>query len=338
MIKPLTEELLAKHTTFRIGGPARVFVEVGSIDELREAVLFSQNQKLPIFVLGGGSNLLVSDVGFDGLVLKVNIKGVEFSEPNLLVAGAGENWDETVAVAVNKNLAGIENLSWIPGNVGAVPVQNIGAYGTEVREVVEWVEVFDPEIMKTRTLSNAQCGFGYRDSYFKTEEGKRLIVTRVAMRLTTNGKPNISYKDLVNYFAGKPEPTISDVRNAVIDIRKKKLPDVAKVGTAGSFFKNPVITEEKYKELCEKYPGIPNFPAASGFKKVPLAWILDKVCGLNGFREGNVGLYETQPLALVNFGNGTSAEIKKLAANIFNEVKNKTGIEIEWEVIPVGNF
>ncbi len=335
-IKPF--EPLSFYTSFRIGGPARFLIEVDSVKGIKIAVTFAQDKKLPYFVLGEGSNLLVSDKGFEGVVIKVKIKGIDFPESNLLVAGAGEHWDTVVAVAVSKNLSGIENLSYIPGSVGAAPVQNIGAYGSEVKEVIEWVEVFDPARMDVRTLSNADCRFGYRNSVFKSEAGKNLIVTRVAMRLKEHAKPNISYKDLAHYFANTKEPTIAEVRNAVIEIRQKKLPDIKKVGTAGSFFKNPVITEEKYKELAGTYVGLPSFPAEQGFKKIPLAWILDKVCGLNGHKEGNVGLYETQPLALVNFGGGTASEIKSLAEKISKQIKEKTEVKIEWEVIPVGNF
>ncbi len=336
MIEIFPNVPLASFTTFRVGGPARFLINVNEISDLKSAINFALSKKLSYFVIGGGSNLLVSDEGYDGVVIKLNINGIEFPESNLVIAGASEHWDTVVATSISKNLAGIENLSWIPGSVGAAPVQNIGAYGTEIREVIEWVEVFDPKIMNVRTLLNSECRFGYRDSFFKTEEGRALIVTRVAMRLSESGKPNLSYKDLANYFVGKKQPTPLEVRNVVIDIRKNKLPDITKIGTAGSFFKNPIVTEERYTELAGLYPGLPFFPAYGGFKKIPLAWILDKVCNFNGYREGNVGLYKTQPLALVNFGGGTSIEIKKLADKIFNEVKNKTGIEIEWEVIPIG--
>lgn len=335
MVKILSLEPLARHTTFRIGGPARFFIEVKTVPDLVEAVAYTAMAKLPYLTLGGGSNLLISDAGFDGVVIKVEVEGIEFPEKDLLVVGAGEVWDDVVAAAVSRNLSGIENLSYIPGNAGAAPVQNIGAYGAEIKEVIEWVEVFDPLIMGVRSLTNSECRFGYRDSLFKSEEGKNLIVTRIAMRLRENGKPNISYKDLAVYFTGKEETTIAEVRNAVIEIRKKKLPDVAEVGTAGSFFKNPIVTESKYVELVEKYPDLPSFAAGEGFKKIPLAWVLDKICGLNGYKEGNVGLYKTQPLALVNFGGATANDIKNLAASIEAQVKEKTGIEIEWEVVEV---
>ncbi|HLP43967.1 MAG TPA: UDP-N-acetylmuramate dehydrogenase [Candidatus Nanoarchaeia archaeon] len=330
-----SNERLAPYTSFRIGGPASFLIEADSEDVLKVAVEYAHHKILPIFVLGEGSNVLISDEGFKGLVIQVNIRGVEFPEPNLLVAGAGEHWDDVVAMAVAKNLSGIENLSYIPGSVGATPVQNIGAYGTEIKEVIEWVEAFDPKTMSVRRLTNAECRFGYRNSLFKSGDGKHLIVVRVAFRLKENGAPNISYKDLALYFSGKHNPTITEVRQAVIDIRKKKLPDIKEVGTAGSFFKNPIISRDAYTALLKKYPDMPSFPTNDGKKKIPLAWILDKVCNLNGYREGNVGLYKTQPLALVNFGNGTANEIKNLAEKISNQVKEKTGIEIEWEVVAV---
>jgi UDP-N-acetylmuramate dehydrogenase len=297
--------------------------------------------------LGEGSNVLFGDRGFDGYVIRPIIKGVDYvenesdmdSETTLVVAGAGEHWDDVVASSVSKNLSGLENMSWIPGSVGAAPVQNIGAYGAEIKEIIEWIEVFDPTTEKVKRLSRAECNFGYRDSFFKTTEGKGLVILRVAMRLQKNALPNISYKDLANYFSTKNEsPTISEVRDAVIKIRQSKLPDVHEVGTAGSFFKNPIVSANQFETISKDFPGIPSFPVDAGFgvqkggRKIPLAWILDKVCGLNDYREGNVGLYKTQPLALVNFGGATTDEIKKFAKKVSDIVREKTGIKIEWEV------
>lgn len=335
---------LSQHTSFRTGGPARFFVEAESVEDIQEAVSRAKTEGLAFLILGEGSNILISDDGFPGYVIVPKILGIEFTSTLLdnenegevlVVAGAGVRWDDLVAETVSKNLSGLENLSWIPGSVGAAPVQNIGAYGTELKDCVEWVEVFDSEEKLVKIISGPECFFGYRDSLFKSPAGRHLVITRIALRLRKNGTPNISYKDLAQYFSKNSPTSVSEVREAVIKIRQEKLPDVAKLGTAGSFFKNPIISGAQFVELAQKFPGLPSFPAESsgqGFKKIPLAWVLDKICGLNGFREGNVGLFETQPLALVNYGNATTAEIKNFAQKISDIVKEKTGLEIEWEV------
>lgn len=336
---------LAPFTTFRIGGAARFFVRAKTVDEVREAVTFAQGKNpdgkiLPIFILGGGSNLLVSDTGFDGVVIKNEIKGIEFEEKDdecVVSAGAGESWDALVSAAVEKGLYGLENLSLIPGTVGASPVQNIGAYGVEAKDLIDWVEVYNPESGKIEQLKNADCQFGYRDSIFKRER-KNNIILRVAFLLQKTGAVNIEYKDLKNYFAekgigsAKVLPTLQSVRKAVIEIRTKKLPDLAKVGTAGSFFKNAVITKIEAESLVKKYPELPVFQTDGDNVKVPTAWILDKICGFKGLRKGNVGVYENQALVLVNFGGGTAQEIKNLAQEMIVSVKQKTGITISPEV------
>lgn len=360
-MKTTSSVLLSQHTSFRTGGPARFFVEAESAEDVRLAVLQAKTEGAPFLILGEGSNVLISDDGLAGYVIIPKILGIEFVDASpdeketddvLVVAGAGVHWDDLVAETVLKNLSGLENLSWIPGSVGAAPVQNIGAYGAEIKDCLEWVEVIDSRKVQEgqsaqppKKIPREECRFEYRESFFKTPEGKHFIITRVAFKLRKNGKPNISYKDLANFFADKTAkgetPTITEVRNAVIQIRKAKLPDVAKLGTAGSFFKNPIISSEEYEVLAQKFPGLPSFPVSddgSGqgehveLKKIPLAWVLDKVCGLNGFREGNVGLFETQPLALVNFGGATTDEIKNFAQKISDIVREKTNLNIQWEV------
>lgn len=332
-MKIVPSEPLSKHTSFRTGGQARFFVEANSVEDLREAVARAKKDGLPFIVIGEGSNTLVSDNGFPGYIIRPLIKGMEFLSDTLVVAGAGEHWDDLVALTVSKNLSGLENLSWIPGSVGAAPVQNIGAYGGEIKDVLAWVEAYDPKTDSLKTFTNAECRFDYRESLFKSEKGRDLIITRAAFQLKTKNQPNISYKDLKNYFLSfERPPTVVEVRDAVVKIRKEKLPSILEYGTAGSFFKNPIISDAKYAELAEKFPGLMPFPAHDGFKKISLAWVLDKACGLKGYREGNVGLYEKQPLAVVNFGGATTAEIKKFVEKISKIVKDKTGLDIEWEV------
>lgn len=340
MTQILKKESLSAHTSFRTGGRARFFVEVENVEELSQAIDLARTEGLPYIILGEGSNTLVRDTDIEAVVIRSRIRGVEFVEQAgsvLVVVGAGEHWDDLVRETVERGLSGLENLSWIPGSVGAAPVQNIGAYGVEVKQVIEWVEVYDPAERAVKKLDNASCEFEYRDSIFKRESGRRFIITRIAFRLTRGGVPNISYKDLATYFAARVDagsiPSVAEVRAAVIDIRKKKLPDIAEFGTAGSFFKNPIISTELYASLSAQYSGMPMFSTADkSFVKIPLAWVLDKVCGLNGFREGNVGLFQTQPLAIVNYGGATSEEIISFAKKIADIVREKTKIEIEWEV------
>lgn len=329
---------LAQHTSFRTGGKARFFVEAGNVADLRKVVSEAEIAGLPYKILGEGTNVLATDADFDGYIIRPMIRGIDISEDGTVVAGAGEHWDDVVAAAVAKNLAGLETMSGIPGSVGAAPVQNIGAYGSELKDVFVSLDIYDPESGAETVVWPADCQFGYRDSFFKHKAGSKFIITSVTLKLIPGGKPNILYKDLQKYFDGGTDanvesaPTLAEVRDAVLKIRREKLPDPARVGTAGSFFKNPVITAEKCAELSEKFPGLPSFPAKGDRKKIPLAWILDKVCGLNGCREGAVGLYKTQPLALVNYGEATAQEIENFATKIAENVREKTGLEIEWEV------
>jgi UDP-N-acetylmuramate dehydrogenase len=340
----ITEFIPLKYlTTFKIGGLARFFAVVTTMDELHEAVTYATTRSLPLFVLGGGSNILISDEGFEGLVIKLEIKGIEKNDVDEsmveVVAGAGENWDELVAFTVAEELYGLENLSLIPGNVGAAPVQNIGAYGVEVKDMVSWVETYDTSTGEVKKLTNAQCRFSYRDSTFKRARGKKHIITRVGFLLKKNGELNTKYKDIANYIKANEvkDITLQKVRDIVVDIRTKKLPDVTEVGTAGSFFKNPIISKEKYDELMKLYPEMPSYPSASaGEVKIPAAWILDNLCGFKGFREGDVGVYKNQALVLVNFGNASAKEIQNLADRMISCVKEKTGIELEKEVNIIG--
>lgn len=337
---------LKEHTTLRIGGPARYFVSVSSVSELGSAFEFARDKHLSVALLGGGSNVLVSDEGFPGVVIKNEIRGVDWNETNdqgtitTVRVGAGESWDDFVKQTVERGLWGLENLSGIPGTVGAAPVQNIGAYGAEIQDALESVETVDARTGEARTLSNAECGFSYRDSVFKRPAGKGLMITRVTFRLAREGKPNLEYTDLKERFKIKDSRfkiTPADVRDAVLDIRSKKFPDLARVGTAGSFFKNPIIPTAQFEELRKRYPDLPGFQLPSAryplpSVKVPLAWILDRVCHLKGFRKNGLLLFERQPIVLVNAGFATAKEVVAFAQETAAAVREKTGIEIEWEV------
>lgn len=357
--------LLAPYTTFRIGGAARFFVHAQNVADVEAAVAFAkegqdEEKHLPIFILGGGSNILVSDNGFSGLVIKNELPGivedeitdVELAKNNVrIIVSAGEDWDKFVKYTVEeKGLYGLENLSSIPGTVGASPVQNIGAYGVEAKNTIEWVEVYNPATKKVEKLSNIDCRFGYRDSIFKHER-KSNIILRVAFLLQKKGNISIEYKDLKNYFANHAgELFPHEVRDAVIKIRTEKFPDLSKFGTAGSFFKNAVIPRADYRTLLKKYPSAPAFlvdssrmiqdPSQEKIEdlavKVPTAWILDKVCGFKGVRRGEVGVFANQALVLVNFGSGTAEEVKKMAEEMIFCARQKTGITIHPEVEFVG--
>jgi UDP-N-acetylmuramate dehydrogenase len=321
---------LKEFTTFRIGGPAQFFCSVTNESELVEAVQFAKTAGVDIFILGGGSNILVSDEGFKGLVIRMNIKGMEFSGERVEVK-AGENWDEFVAECVKRELYGVENLSFIPGTVGAAPVQNIGAYGSEAKDTIDTVRVYDREKGEFIVFSNFDCKFEYRDSLFKKSNGRYIIVS-VTFLLKKDGKINIEYRDLKDYFGDK-NPTLSEVRNAVIEIRKRKLPDVKEYGTAGSFFKNPIIKRGVADDLKAKYPELPIYPVNEEFVKVSLGWIIDKICNFKGVAKGDVGTYKNQALVLVNNGNASAQDIKNFAKEIEEIVFEKTKIKIEPEVL-----
>jgi UDP-N-acetylmuramate dehydrogenase len=333
---------LAPYTTFRIGGPALFFCIVKAEDELKEATLFAKEKSLPIMVLGSGSNLLISGEGFNGLVIKNEIKGLALGEgavaesandSAILTAYAGESWDGLVDRAVYLGFYGLENLSSIPGTVGAAPVQNIGAYGVEVAQVIESVRIFDTKLMTFLTLSNSDCKFGYRDSIFKRKRGRYVIVA-VTFKLFRKGILKMDYKDVKEYFNNKgiKVPTLVDMRRAIIEIRAAKLPNWKEVGTAGSFFKNPVITERQYEELKKKYPDLPGYPEEDGTIKVSLGWILDKICDARGLAVGKAGAYEKQALVVVTEEGATAKDVLALSAELMKRVKEKTGIEIEQEV------
>jgi UDP-N-acetylmuramate dehydrogenase len=323
---------LAQYTTFKIGGPASFFCIVTTDDELVRAVAFAKKEKQPIFILGGGSNILIHDRGFKGVVIKICFEGITY-DGDIVTAAAGEDWDDLVEQTVSRGLYGLENLSAIPGTVGAAPVQNIGAYGAEVSNVIVSVRALDTTTMKFVELTNEQCNFTYRDSLFKHEKG-RYIITSVQFKLSTSGEVNTSYREVSDYIASHnvQNPTPEDIRHAVIEIRWGKLPDWKLWGTAGSFFKNPIISADHFEKLQGEYPGIPGFPEDDGRVKVSLGWILDRVCNVKGLCVGNVCTYEKQALVLVSKPGATSEEVVKLAHDLMDKVKEKTGIEIEGEV------
>ena len=332
---------LSQHTTFHVGGEARYFVRVRDERELADAVTFSREKGVPFFVLGGGSNILVSDAGFPGLVIKNEIKGIEYlseADQTTVVAGAGEVWDDVVAQSVKKNLHGIENLSGIPGSVGAAPVQNIGAYGVELRECFGFLDAYDTTTGTMRKFSRDVCAFTYRNSFFKTAEGKKYIIIRVGLTLSEKKLLNLSYKDIQQYMSAhnKTDLTGQELRVAILSIRGAKLPDWREVGTAGSFFKNPIVEKGTYELLQKRFPDIPMYPATDVTVKIPAAWLLDHIGHFNGTSIGVVGVWKNQALVIVNNGNATAHDINVLADTMAQKILNETGVALEREVESVG--
>ncbi len=324
---------LSSLTTLRVGGDARFVIECASVNDVREAISFARSSELPWRVLGGGSNVLASDTGYEGVLLLITIPGITTVDEGAyvhLTAGAGVWWDDLVKEASEKGLWGLENLAGIPGTVGAAPVQNIGAYGAETKDTLVSVEVYDSERNEVRTLTNAECAFEYRESKFKHD--RSLVIVSVTFRLQKEGVPSVAYKDLA--FAAEQGVDLSTpwaIAEAVRTIRSRKFPDITVEGTAGSFFKNPTVSEETFAKLKATYPELPGFPNADGIK-IPLAFVLDKVLMLRGYTVGPVSLFREQPLVLVASNGATEKDIDTFANEIALRVFEVTGISIEREV------
>lgn len=343
---------LAQLTTFHIGGPAKYFATVQNLDELIEAVNFAQSKKLPILILGGSSNVLVSDRGFTGLVIEIDLKGIEVvnetSDQVEIKASAGEIWDKVVAWSVEKNLWGIENLSYVPGRTGAVPVQNVGCYGQEASMVVAKVEVLDLTDGQIKELATRDLGFGYRFSRFNSVDKNRFVILNVFFRLSKKPKPILNYVDLRKYFEEQKNnnPTIGQIREALGQIRGRKFPKVSDMGNDGSCFKNLLLNQTQLKilddkiaknfspEIIERYEEIKKkFPVANAVK-IPSAFLVD-ICGLKGTKVGDAMLWDRQPLVIVNTTNrASSADVAELFRLVRQTVFKKTGMalasEPEW--------
>jgi len=334
-------------TTLGIGGPARFFAEARDEQSVPAALAFAAEGALPLFVLGGGSNVLVADEGFPGLVLHMSIRGVseeKAGEKIVFTVGAGEEWDCFVRAAVERGLGGVECLSGIPGTVGGTPIQNVGAYGQEVSETIASVRVCDRATRKILTLSNAQCGFSYRHSAFLSSARDRYIVLSVTYALPVDGRPKVSYPDVQKHFAGSSNtPTLHVVREAVRAIRASKamllVPDDPDCRSAGSFFKNPVISEERYAELNARAPApVPRYPVrnGAGLVKVPAAWLIERAGFHKGYGPGPVGLSSKHTLALVNRGGARARDVLALMREIRDAVRERFGILLAPEPQFVG--
>jgi len=334
MFNSIPNHPLVSYNTFHIKAIAGVFIEFDEKGEFLSWLGTTKPSPESIFVMGGGSNILLTK-DLPGIVLHpVNdlIEVVGDDKSGILVrAGAGTVWDRFVEWCVGRNLGGLENLSLIPGSVGASPIQNIGAYGTEAGNLVESVDVIDLANGRSFTLSTAECRFGYRDSIFKHPEGRHWLVWSVTYRLQREPLVNLTYEPLKKYFSDNPSPTLHAIREAVIAIRRSKLPDPDDTGSAGSFFKNPVIPVSQAEDLKKEYPGLPVFTQDNQTVKVSAGWLIEQ-CGWKGFREGPVGVYPAQALVLVNYGGATAAQVIDLSERIRTSVAERFGINLENEV------
>ena len=335
---------LAPFTTFGIGGAAQYFAVATTEEEVVEGVFWAKERGAPLFVLGGGSNLLVRDSGFAGLVLKIDLMGVEACGENLFDVGAGEVWDSFVERMTTLGMAGVECLAGIPGSVGGTPVQNVGAYGQEVAETIETVRAFDREALEWVELDKAACRFRYRESLFNTDAPGRYIVTRVRFRLRPLGEPNLRYADLQRRFAGKQDVTLMEVATAVREIRREKgmllVDGDADCRSAGSFFKNPIVGSERLAGIAGaagvEESKVPHWPAGEGNMKVPAAWLLEQAGFVKGYGVGPAGISTRHTLALTNRGGATFADVERLQDEIVRGVRERFGIELEREPVLVG--
>ena len=325
-----------KHlNSFQIDCKAKYFVEIGLQDDIAALIASKIYQNEDVFILGGGSNVLFTK-DFDGLIIHPNFKGIEIHEETskqiILKVGAGENWEELVDYTVKNEWSGIENLAAIPGNVGAAPVQNIGAYGVELKDAFYSLTAIDLKDGTTKTFQRDDCRFDYRKSIFKSGLRNRYLIISVYLRLNKNVAPNISYEALSDFLKNNAlEPNLKNVYESIIKIRASKLPDPKELGNAGSFYKNPVVDSGIFAELKAKFPEIKYFPQPNDSYKLAAAWLIES-CGWKGKRLGHVGVHDKQALVLVNYGGGYGSHILELSNQIIESVNQKFGIQLEPEV------
>jgi UDP-N-acetylmuramate dehydrogenase len=326
---------LKKHNTFGIEAKAKQFVAVHTVDDLK--TILTEHSSEPKFVLGGGSNMLLTQ-DIQALVIHVDLKGKKVIRQDddfaWVESMAGENWHEFVLWTIGQNLGGLENMSLIPGNVGTTPVQNIGAYGTEIKDTFVSCDAMNIATQQTKTFNKEECRFGYRESIFKHEAKDQFIITSVIFKLTKhNHKINISYGDITKELEKQnvSTPTLKDVSNAVIAIRQSKLPDPKELGNSGSFFKNPIIPKEQYEKAHARHPEMPHYVISETEVKVPAGWLIERA-GFKGKRFGDAGIHKNQALVLVNYGNATGQEILNVSKDIQATILKEFGIAIEAEV------
>ncbi len=334
MIEIKKDYPLKSKNTFGIDVKTHYYVETSIVDKISFSLNYASYYNLPILVLGGGSNILFTH-DYKGLVIHPTITGIDIIEDGsnyfIIRVGAGVNWDSFVDWTVQRGFGGIENLSFIPGNVGASPIQNIGAYGVEAKDTIVKVEGINIITRKVFELSNIDCRFDYRYSIFKDELRHKVIITHVYFKLLKNPVLVTHYGNLEEEINKLGDKNVKTVREAVINIRKRKLPDPIELGNAGSFFKNPVVSMDIFETVKKKYENVPSFPAQENLVKIPAGWLIEQ-CGWKGKQEGNCGVHKDQALVIVNYGNSTGSEVLNLAKNIQKSVADQFGIELEMEV------
>ena len=326
---------LSEHNTFGIHASCKRFVEIDTAEEAAAFFPSLHDVDMPLLIIGGGSNLLLT-ADFNGTVVRSAIKGISAEERDgevWLRCGSGETWDDVVALCVQRGWYGAENLSLIPGDVGASAVQNIGAYGTEVKDIVERIEAVDVGTGQMVEIAASECQYGYRDSRFKHEWHQRFFITAVTYRLSLSFEPRLDYGNIREMLAqrGITQPTAAQLRQVIIDKRNAKLPDTKVEGNAGSFFVNPVVSREKYEQLAAEYPGMPHYTTDDGREKIPAGWLIEQ-CGWKGRTLGRAGVHHRQALVLVNKGGATGEEVLRLCETVKADVRSKFGIEIHSEV------
>ncbi|WP_227458968.1 UDP-N-acetylmuramate dehydrogenase [Cupriavidus pauculus] len=325
---------LRTHNTFGFDAHARLAAHIRSESDLVDALRDARIAGMPVVVLGGGSNVVLTG-DLDACVLLMEIPGYDVTQDDeawLVTAGAGENWHALVGRTVADGMPGLENLALIPGTAGAAPIQNIGAYGVELRERFERLRAFDRQSGEFVTLDLDACAFGYRDSLFKHEGKDRYIITAVTLRLPKAWRPVLNYGELTRELAAHGSPSAAQVRDAVIAIRSRKLPDPSQIGNAGSFFKNPVVDAVKRNALLDEYPALVSYAQPDGSYKLAAGWLIDQ-CGFKGFDDGPVGVYDKQALVLVHRGGGSGAALLNLAHRIADAVQGRFGVRIEPEPV-----
>ena len=346
-MKDIQNYSLKEHNTFGIDAKCRRFIEFEDDDEAVEVAKILRESAIPYIIIGGGSNLLLTK-DFDGIVVRSGIKGHYFEEPGdrslesgdrsqesvaRMTCGSGEVWDDMVATSIKAGYYGMENLSLIPGDVGASAVQNIGAYGVEAKDLIVSVEAVEIATGQVVTISGKDCGYGYRQSKFKQVWKNRYLITHVTYQLSTSFQPHLDYGNIRQELEKKgiTEPTAQQVRDIIIDIRNAKLPDPKVMGNAGSFFMNPIVPKDKYETLAAQYPTMPHYEVDGSYEKIPAGWMIEQ-CGWKGKSLGRAGVHDKQALVLVNRGGATGAEIVALCDAIRKDVKTKFGIDIHPEV------
>ena len=327
---------LKPYNTMGVAATADYFTTVHDLKELKAALDFGRTQRIAPFILGAGANLLIVSNVVHRVVIRMAIPGFdvvgESPTATYVKVGAGENWHQTVKRTLEGGYPGLENLALIPGSVGASVVQNIGAYGSEVAQFVKEVDIYDPANDEVKTLKAANCDFRYRHSIFKTPQAKDWVVISVTFALPKVWQANLSYNDLAQVFAGAQNATPQAVFDQVVAIRKRKLPDPDELGSAGSFFKNPIVTREVFQALLERFPSIVHYRMAGNMEKLAAGWLIDQA-GLKGARKGDAGTYEKQALVLVNHGEASGAELWQFAGQIRDKVYNLFGVTLEPEPV-----